>query len=300
MAGAKFNIIGIGEILWDLLPAGKQLGGAPANFAYHAGALGAKARVISRVGRDDLGEEVLDRLKKLGLPLDTIEIDPAAPTGTVSVTIDPHGQPQYAIHENVAWDNLSGDSVASTAVRAADGICFGTLAQRSTQSRATIRELVGATPPAALRIFDVNLRQHYYSAELIRDSLALVNILKVNDAELPLIADLLGITGNVRSQIATLGDRFNLTAVACTRGEHGSLLYSRDRWSEHPGLPTKVADTIGAGDSFTAALTLGLLLRWDLDTINQHANEVASFVASSRGATPTLPPELRAPFVNQL
>jgi fructokinase len=158
----KFKLVGIGEVLWDLLPGGRQMGGAPANFAYHACALGAEARVISRVGNDALGRELVARLQKLGVPTYCIEVDPALPTGTVSVEVAADGQPKFDIHENVAWDALSGESAGRLAVAGADGVCFGTLAQRSESARATIRSLVAAAPPAALRILDVNLRQHYF------------------------------------------------------------------------------------------------------------------------------------------
>lgn len=292
----SLKLIGIGEVLWDLLPGGKQLGGAPANFACHARALGAKARIISRVGDDANGREIIDRLGQLGVLTDCIEIDPAAPTGTVSVQIASDGQPRFTIHEQVAWDRIAGTEEAERAVTEADAVCFGTLAQRSPISRATVRGLLSRTPSASLRIFDVNLRQHFYSRELIDESLAQANVLKVNDSELPLIAEMFGISGDARAQIEQLAARFHLRTVACTRGAHGSLLLSDGRWSEHPGVVTKVVDTVGAGDSFTAAMTLGLLAGWDLDQVNHRANQVAAHVASRAGATPVLPEKLRAHF----
>lgn len=293
----SFKLVGIGEVLWDLLPGGRQLGGAPANFAYHASALGAEARVVSRVGNDDLGREALDRLEKLGVPTDCVEVDGALPTGTVSVEVSADGQPRFTIHENVAWDRISGESAGRRAISAADAVCFGTLAQRSETSRRTIRALLKTMPVESLRILDVNLRQHFYSPELIEESLALANVLKVNDAELPRLADMFRLNGDERAQVAGLARRFNLRLVAYTRGGHGSLLHSEGRWSEHPGVPTKVADTIGAGDSFTAAMTVGLLAGWPLDEINQRASEVAAFVCSQPGATPQLPESLRAPLL---
>src|SRR5258706_11701834 len=167
----KFKFVGIGELLWDLLPGGRQMGGAPANFAYHARALGAEATVISRVGDDDLGRELLRRLEELGLPSDCVEVDRSFPTGTVTVEIARDGQPQFTIHEGVAWDHLPGEPAARLAVSKADAVCFGTLAQRLEPSRSTIRALVAAAPAAALRILDVNLRQQYYSREIIEESL---------------------------------------------------------------------------------------------------------------------------------
>ncbi|HVK59448.1 MAG TPA: carbohydrate kinase, partial [Candidatus Kapabacteria bacterium] len=250
-----FNLIGLGEILWDLLPAGRQLGGAPANFAYHANALGAKGIVISRVGRDQNGTDIITRLEQLSLSTECIQVDSSAPTSTVSVELAPDGQPRYVIHENVSWDNLTVDENALLAVTQADAICFGALAQRSEQSRASIHELLVRAKTDTFRILDVNLRQHFYSAEIIDKSLRAANILKVNDAELPILAQLFSLSGDPRAQLTELARRYNLRLVACTRGAHGSLLVTESQHSDHPGIPAKVADTIGAGDSFTAAMT---------------------------------------------
>jgi fructokinase len=291
------TLIGLGEVLWDLLPAGRQLGGAPANFAYHARALGADGRIISRVGRDANGGEIVARLEQLGIPTDCIQVDPTAPTGTVSVDLSPDGQPLYTIHENVAWDRIAGEENARRAVERADAVCYGTLAQRSETSRTTILRLLSSTRPDCMRVLDVNLRQHFYSREIIEQSLELATVLKVNDAELPRLAELFGVTGGARTQIATFAERFNLRTVACTRGDRGSVLLHEGRWSDHPGIQTKVADTIGAGDSFTAAMTLGLLAGWELDEVNEQANRIATFVASRAGGTPELPADLRARFV---
>jgi fructokinase len=291
-----FNLIGLGEILWDLLPAGRQLGGAPANFACHANALGANAAIISRVGTDQNGADLLSRARQLSLSIDLIQIDSDLPTGTVSVELTPDGQPRYIIHENVAWDRISATKEVLLAAANAAALCFGTLAQRSEKSRAAIHEILSHSNPDALRILDVNLRQNYYSAQLLDQSLRAANILKVNDAEIPILAQLLALSGDPQAQIVQIADRYQLRLVACTRGAHGSLLYSNGRSSEHPGISTNVADTIGAGDSFTAAMTLGILAGWDLDKINEQANRVASFVASRPGATPDLPSELREPF----
>src|SRR5437899_1038083 len=165
----KCRIVGIGEVLWDLLPGGRQMGGAPANFAYHACALGADARIISRVGNDAQGRELIRSLEKIGLPTDCLEVDPGSPTGTVTVELAVNGEPRFTIHEGVAWDHLAGEKAGLSAVSAADAVCFGTLAQRHAQSRATIRSLLHATPSSALRILDINLRQHYYSLPIIEE-----------------------------------------------------------------------------------------------------------------------------------
>lgn len=285
----KFKIAGIGEILWDLLPSGKLLGGAPANFAFHARQLGADAQIISRLGNDANGREIYERLRELNIPTDQIQIDCAAPTGTVTVELGADGQPGYTIHENVAWDRLVAAHVN------VDAICFGTLAQRSAASREAIQETVAAQK--GLKILDVNLRQRFYAREILETSLRLANTLKVNDHELPLIAEMFGVAGDARAQMLGLADKFGLQTVACTRGGSGSLLWSAGKWSEHPGIPVRVADTIGAGDSFAAAMTIGLLRGWDLGAINERANAVAAFVASQPGGTPLLPDSVRSPFL---
>jgi fructokinase len=285
----SFNVIGIGEILWDLLPSGKQLGGAPANFAFHARGLGARSRVISRVGRDALGAEILRRLQALGLPVEDIQVDPSAPTGTAGVELSADGQPRFIIHENVAWDRLALEKNALAAVAAADAVAFGTLGQRCEPARRTIQALLAAVRPGALRILDLNLRQNYYSRELIETSLRLASVVKCNDAELPVLAGMLGLRGSARQQMEGLARRHGRRSVCLTRGAHGSLLYSEGQWAEDPGRPVVVQDTVGAGDAFTAALALGVLAGRPLEAVNRRANEVARYVCSCEGATPPLP-----------
>jgi fructokinase len=286
--GMSFNVIGIGEILWDLLPSDKQLGGAPANFAYHAHALGARSRAISRVGQDPAGEEILQRLQALGLPIDGIQIDPAAPTGTVSVELSTDGQPCFTIHENVAWDRLALEKTALAAVAEADAVSFGTLAQRQETARSTIQALLAAVHPGALRILDINLRQNYFSRQTVETSLRLANILKLNDAELPVVVDLLGLRGSVRGQIEEMARQHALRLVCLTRGAHGSLLFCEGQWADDPGEPVAVKDTVGAGDAFTAALAMGVLAGNSLEAINRRANQIARYVCSCEGATPPL------------
>jgi fructokinase len=292
----NFKVVGIGEVLWDLLPSGRQLGGAPANFAYHAGSLGADTVLISRVGNDPPGREALQRLEKLGVPTRCIEVDPGLPTGTVDVELGTDGQPRYCIHEEVAWDALEGAPAGRAAVGSADAVCFGTLAQRSGISRATIRSLVAMTRPEALRVFDVNLRQNYYSQSGIEESLARANVLKMNESELPQIARMLGLRGEAPAQIEELARRHDLRSVAYTRGGNGSLLWADGRWSDHHGVTVDVVDSVGAGDSFTAALTMGLLSGWDLDRINEICNRVAAFVCLRSGGMPCLPENLKEAF----
>jgi len=294
----SFNIIGIGEILWDLLPSGKQLGGAPANYAFHARGLGARSRVISRVGRDPLGAEILQRLGALGLPTDVIQVDPSAPTGTVSVELLAGGQPRFTIHEDVAWDRLALEATALVAVAEADAVCFGTLAQRREPARGTIQALLAAVRPGALRILDLNLRQHYFSRDIIETSLRLANIVKCNDSELPVLAEMLALRGSARGQIEQLARTHGLRLVCLTRGAQGSLLYAGGQWAEDPGEPVVVKDTVGAGDAFTAALAAGMLAGQPLDTINRRANQVARYVCSCEGATPPLPADLSEPLAS--
>jgi fructokinase len=285
----SFNVIGLGEILWDILPSGRQLGGAPANFAYHARALGARSRVISRVGLDPLSAEILQRLQALGLPAAEIQTDPSAPTGTVSVELSDDGQPQFTIHEDVAWDRLALTPSALAAAAEADAVSFGTLAQRSEPARSTIRALLAAVRPDAWRILDLNLRQHYFSRDIIETSLSLANIVKCNDSELPVLADMLGLRGSVRQQMEQLGRQHSQRVVCLTRGAQGSLLFAGGEWADDPGQPVVVKDTVGAGDAFTAALAMGLLAGKPLDAINRRANQVARYVCSCEGATPPLP-----------
>jgi fructokinase len=289
----KFNVLALGEILWDLLPSGAQPGGAPANFAYHAQALGARAGVVTRVGNDRLGRDLQDHLAAMNLPLDLVQVDETVPTGTVTVELTGDGIPHFTIHEQVAWDQLQPTEAARLAARSADAICFGSLAQRGPVSRAAIQQLLRLTDVRCLRIFDINLRQHYYSREVIEQSLELANVLKLNETELPVLESMMGLTGSAEAQLAMLADRYGLEVIALTRGAAGSLLYQQGRISECQSRPVQVKDTVGAGDSFTAALVMGLLQGVDLDVVHRAASEVARYVCSCEGATPPLPTELR-------
>jgi len=295
-------------VLWDLLLTGPQLGGAPANFAYHAHALGAEAQVITRVGTDDYGREIIRRFHKMGLPDRTVQIDETASTGTAKVELSGNGLAHFTIQENVAWDYIFATPEALATAREAHAICFGSLAQRSESSRNTIQQLVAAAPADALRVFDINLRQQFYSRGLIERSLHLANVLKLNDDELLSLAEMFSLSGStphqverqIEGQIECLAQTFRLRVVALTRGSNGSLLYQKEkneaRWSDCPSRPVKVVDTVGAGDSFTAALVLGLLRKMDLDEINTLANDVARYVCSQAGATPALPVEFARRF----
>lgn len=289
-------IIGVGEVLWDLLPAGPQLGGAPANFAYHAHAFGALASVVTRIGSDPLGKEIVRRFNQFGFSAETIQLDDTAPTGTVSVSLNGDGIPHYVIHENVAWDRLTATPTALAAVRNADAICFGTLAQRNEISRAAIQRLVAATPTTTWRVFDINLRQNFYTKEIIEQSLCLANVLKLNDSELPFLAEMFQLGKTPRQQIEALVGKFDLRLVALTCGAQGSLLYCDGKWSERESQRVQVVDTVGAGDAFTAALVMGLLLELNVEDLHATAAELAAHVCLHAGAMPPLPPQIRERF----
>lgn len=293
------KVIGIGEVLWDLFPSGPQLGGAAGNFACHAQALGARAQIISRVGTDALGGEVLKRFEAMNFPLHAIQIDPEFPTGTVDVKLDAGGVPQFTIHENVAWDQLFATSIALNEISTADAIYFGTLAQRSPVSRAAVQHLLAVAPKDSLKIFDVNLRQKYYSREVIEQSMNLANMLKLNDQELLILAEMFELKGTPQLQIQQLVDRFDLNVVALTRGAEGSVVYSQGHWSEMAPASVQVVDTVGAGDSFTATLTMGLLYKMNLDETHRLAAAVAGYVCSQPGATPPLPDSFRRKFAEK-
>jgi fructokinase len=280
-------VVGLGELLWDLLPAGKQLGGAPANFAYITTLLGGQGIPLSRVGKDDLGAHALRRLTQLGFRTALVQIDARHPTGTVKVELT-SGQPRYEISECAAWDFLEWTPEWESLARQADAVCFGSLAQRSPRSRETIRSFLRATSPRAVHIFDVNLRGDFYSPELLSESMSLADVVKLNDEELPRVMEVGGLAHtNEKSSAEKLLRLYDLDLVCITRGNRGSLLVSKSGSNEHPGFRVKVADTIGAGDAFTAGLTHEYLHGASLDGMNEVANLLGAWVASQAGATPT-------------
>jgi fructokinase len=283
-------ILGIGELLWDLLPEGPRLGGAPANFTVMAARLGNHAAILSRIGRDDLGHRAVEALD--GLPADTqfLQIDAAHETGRVTVALK-DGQPEYTIHQPAAWDFLSLSDQWVRLAERADAVCFGSLAQRSLSSKQTIQQLIARTREECIRIFDVNLRAPFYTGEVVEESLELATVLKMNDAEVPIVMGLLGMEAEAdlrRASQRLLGEFPKLRLVAITRGGKGSLLVARDGWHEHPGIAVNVADTIGAGDAFTAAMTHYLLRGAGLAALNEAGNRWGAWVASQSGAMPLL------------
>jgi fructokinase len=288
----RHRIIGIGEVLWDVFPDGPRFGGAPANFACHAASLGADVSMVSRVGDDDLGAKAVDFLRQRGVDASAVARSSDLPTGTVQVTLDAKKSPSYTIAAPVAWDAIEWSYRLEQLAEAADAVCFGTLAQRSEVSRISIQRFLRATPKAALRVFDVNLRQTFHSPQTIRKSLELANALKLNDQELPIVAEACGIFSSPDAQLRALCEKHALRLVAMTRGAKGAKVISPMAESDCPGFPTNVLDTVGAGDSYTAALVVGVLRDNGLEEVNEHACRVASFVCSQNGANPPLPPGL--------
>jgi fructokinase len=322
------RILGIGELLWDILPAGPHLGGvglpnslleagavatpieepariallggAPANFTVMAGRLGNHAIVLSRIGRDDLGRMAVDQLEPLPVDTSVLQLDSSHPTGRVTVKFF-DGEPRYTIHQPAAWDFFDLTEEWIRLAERADAICFGSLAQRSGPSRRTIQQLAAATTAKCIRVFDVNLRPPFITSEVLQESLGLSTVAKMNENELPQVLQLLGlptedpgIQGTLRSGASRLLSEFpGLRMVAITRGSRGSLLATREEWNDHPGFPVKVADGIGAGDAFTAGITHYMLQGAPLATLNEAGNRWGGWVASQSGAMPALPDEVR-------
>jgi fructokinase len=287
------RIAGLGEVLWDVLPDGEEIGGAPMNFAYHVNALGARGLPVSTVGDDERGRKALAELGRRGLDVAAISVDPARPTGYVPAQVDARGVARYVFPDDVAWDNLTLNEAALSQAAHLDAVCFGTLAQRSPASRKAIQRFMDAMPEAALKVFDVNLRQTFYSKEIIEASLKRANVLKLSDEELPVLREMFSLEGDEAHVLHALLRRNCLKLAALTRGSGGALLVALDEISEHPGVSAKVADTIGAGDAFTAATVVGLLLDKDLAEINERANALAAYVCSRAGAMPPIPKELK-------
>jgi fructokinase len=284
----KKKVVGLGEVLWDLLPERTCLGGAPANFAYITTLMGDQGMVASRVGEDSPGLDALRRMEELGLDIDHVQTDRQQPTGTVKVELDGNGVARFEIAHPVAWDFLQWTPDWQRLAENADAVCFGSLAQRSEESRATVRSFLRATPSGSLKVFDVNLRQSYYSAEVLAESMKLADIVKLNDDELPKIMNLAKFPHKDDvSSAQRLIRTYDLKLLCLTRGGRGSLLVRNGDASEHPGFRVPVADTVGSGDAFTAGLVHEYLHGASLDLMNEVANLVGAWVTSEVGATPT-------------
>lgn len=288
----RLKVIAIGEIVWDCLPAGKQLGGAPLNFAFFAKELGAQAYAVSAVGVDELGDETLQVASATGVNLDFVQRNDL-PTSRVLVTLDDKGIPQYEIVEGVAWDAIECPDSILDLVRDASVICWGSLAQRTEKSRQSVLSMLAAAPASCLKVFDINIRQHYYSQEVIKASLKYADILKLNEDELPLVAEMLGMTGNEDEIISEIIEKYSLKYVVYTHGADFSRVYGAEGLLSHQDTPkVTVADTVGAGDSFTAVLVTSLLQGKDVAAAHALAVEVAAFVCTQHGAINSLPAEI--------
>jgi fructokinase len=292
-------VVGAGELLWDLLPDGKQLGGAPANFAVMSARLGNHGVIASRIGTDSLGNEALSRLSALPVDLSYLQTDTQHPTGSVSVSLR-DGQAEYVFQRPVAWDFLECTPEWVELAKQADAVCFGTLAQRNEVSRNSIQSFLEATAPDCVRVFDVNLRSPFFDAAMIAQSLQKATLMKLNDAEMPQVLALLGLAPDCSHDEASLLkgahlllESFPLRLVCITMGPQGSLLVTHDAHDRHRGFPTKIADTVGAGDAFTAALVHYFLQGAPLSVLNEAGNRWGAWVASQSGAMPALSSQVR-------
>ena len=285
------KIVGLGEALWDVLPEGKKLGGAPANFAYHAGQFGLDTLAISAVGEDQLGDETLSALKEKGLKYIMPRVP--FPTGTVQVELDAQGVPAYEIREGVAWDNIPFTPEMEKVARSCKAVCWGSLAQRHEVSRNTIHRFLDATPPTCLKIFDINLRQTFYDEEVIRSSLKRCNILKINDEELVTIGRLFGYPGlDMSNKCWLILGKYNLDMLVLTCGVNGSYVFKPGAMTFLETPKVDVADTVGAGDSFTASFCAAILKGLSVSDAHQLAVETSAYVCTCNGAMPRIPAEL--------
>jgi len=287
----KFKIAGIGELLWDMLPGGKKIGGAPFNFAYHAHQLGSDSYIFSAVGKDDSGRELMEKVNSMGVKNSLIQVN-SKPTSSVSVELDSDGNPKYVIHENVAWDNIVWVDDLGKFSGTFDAVCFGSLAQRSSISAISINTFLDAVRPGCLKVFDINLRQKYYSSKILHDSLNRVDVLKLNETELEVLSTLFRLRGSFDSKLRRLLAQHQLNCIAYTMGEQGSILLTGQDSSHIVAPKVNVVDTVGAGDSFTSVLTIGLLLKRPLSVIHSVATELAAYICTQKGATPEIPAEL--------
>jgi len=288
------RVVGLGEALWDFLPVGKQIGGAPLNFAYISLLLGEQAAIASRVGADPLGGELERELSARGIEIGYLQRDTSLPTGTVKVMISADGQPQYEIEQPAAWDAFESTADWEELAQQADAVCFGTLAQRSQQSRSAMAVFLGATRPECVRIFDVNLRPPFYSCETVLDSIRLATIVKFNQNELTQVRNMVGFPAcRSPEDVRTLATHLGVELICVTRGDRGSLLATPQQVVEHPGFPVKVVDTVGAGDAFAAAVACCWALGLGLERTSVVANLWAGWVASQHGAMPRIDEVLR-------
>ena len=287
----KQIIVGLGEALWDVLPEGAKLGGAPANFAYHTSQFGYEAVAISALGNDALGDQTLKEFDQRGLRYIMPRVP--FPTGTVAVELDDQGVPTYDIKTDVAWDNIPFTPEVEEAAKTCRAVCFGSLAQRNETSRNPIMQFLDTTPMNCLKIFDINLRQNFYSREVICDSLRRCNILKINDEELIAIGRMFGYPGlDIENKCWLILGKYDLDMLVLTCGTNGSYVFAPGTKSFQSTPRVEVADTVGAGDSFTATFTTAILSGMPIAEAHKLAVEVSAFVCTQKGAMPVLPPDL--------
>ena len=289
-------VIGMGEALWDMLPEGRKIGGAPANFAWHVSQFGFDSRVVSAVGDDALGQEILDTFdaKKLKYSIAKVPY----PTGTVQVELDSDGVPRYEIKEGVAWDNIPFSPEVEALARSAKAVCFGSLAQRSVVSRETVNRFLDTMPDdgSTLKIFDINLRQNFYTKEILHNSFNKCNVLKINDEELVTVSRMFGYPGmDAESKCRALMSDYGLRMLILTCGVNGSYVFGQDSMSFLDTPKVEIADTVGAGDSFTAAFVAAILRGHPVCEAHRLAVEVSAYVCTQNGAMPPLPEEMLIP-----
>lgn len=283
-------IVGIGEALWDCLPEGRKIGGAPANFAFHAGQFGFQSLAVSAIGNDELGDEILEELNQRNLCHLLERVD--FPTGTVQVSLDEKGIPCYEILEGVAWDNIPYSEKLDEIARNCQVVCFGSLAQRNEVSRETINRFIDAMPESegSLKVFDINLRQNFYDEEIITSSLKKCNVLKLNDEELVIVSRMFGYPELSQSEACRrILDAYGLRMLILTCGTDGSYVFTAGETSFHPTPKVEVADTVGAGDSFTGSFIASILKGKSILEAHRRAVEVSAYVCTQNGAMPILP-----------
>ena len=287
----KEYIVGLGEALWDVLPEGAKLGGAPANFAYHAGQFGYNALAVSALGEDELGEKTLKEFDMKGLNYIMPRVP--FPTGTVDVQLDSNGVPSYDIKTGVAWDNIPFTAEIENVAHNCKAVCYGTLAQRNKTSNDTIQRFLDSTPEDCLKIYDINLRQNFYSEELITENLKKADMLKINDEELVILSKMFGYPElEVENQCWLLLGKYDLKILVLTCGTNGSYVFVPGKMSFQKTPKVRVADSVGAGDSFTGAFTAALLTGQPIEKAHKLAVEVSAYVCTQNGAMPELPAEL--------
>ena len=288
----KKYVVGLGEALWDVLPEGKKLGGAPANFAFHAGQFGLNSIAVSALGEDKLADETVQQLEEKGLQYCMPRVP--YPTGTVQVKLDDEGIPTYDIKENVAWDNIPFTDEVKAIAENTKAVCWGSLAQRNVVSRETIYKFLDATPADCMKIFDINLRQDFCSKDVICESMKRCNVLKINDEELVLIGRMFGYPGlDIENKSWLILGKYDLDMLVLTCGVNGSYVFTPGEMSFQPTPKVEVADTVGAGDSFTGTFCASILARMTVAEAHERAVRVSAYVCTQNGAMPVLPEEVK-------